>query len=516
MKEKKLYYISSLFSGLAIMGIETSASRLLSPYFGTTNLIWATIITLIMLSLCLGNYFGGKLSDKENNADKLYTIIMISAIWIVIMPFCSKIVIWGSLIIGGLLPVGNAIQIASVASCLILFAFPLTLLGMVSPYLAKLCINDLKLTGKVIGRISVWNTTGSIIGTIIPTFVLIPLIGVRISFVLFGIILLLLCVCYFIVNKNYKKKKLLTVSIIITIIMLNFTNKSLSLDPVIFEKESIYNYICVNQEEETLSLKTNILLGSQSVKNIDPNKLTGLYYDYFVMLPLFNKDFEELKDKNLEVLILGYCAGTGADVLHREYNVDITGIEIDNKIIEIAKKYFWKGKIRDNILVDDGRNYLQNCNKKYDLVIIDAYQNTSIPVNFTSTEFFALCNKVLKDDGIIAMNIGLGNSTDSKLVQSLGQTLKNNVQNVYAYKTSIDNSVFIIGGNNISDLDKLNKNLDKVRYIPDFEICLDMEDNLIEVTEDKMILTDDLNNIELLEQEQFNRIIRKEFHVEIK
>ncbi len=105
---------------------------------------------------------------------------------------------------------------------------------------------------------------------------------------------------------------------------------------------------------------------------------------------------------------------------------------------------------------------------------------------------------------------------DSKLVQSLGQTLKNNVQNVYAYKTSIDNSVFIIGGNNISDLDKLNKNLDKVRYIPDFEICLDMEDNLIEVTEDKMILTDDLNNIELLEQEQFNRIIRKEFHVEIK
>lgn len=298
--------------------------------------------------------------------------------------------------------------------------------------------------------------------------------------------------------------------------MLNFTNKSLSLDPVIFEKESIYNYICVNQEEETLSLKTNILLGSQSVKNIDPNKLTGLYYDYFVMLPLFNKDFEELKDKNLEVLILGYCAGTGADVLHREYNVDITGIEIDNKIIEIAKKYFWKEKIRDNILVDDGRNYLQNCNKKYDLVIIDAYQNTSIPVNFTSTEFFALCNKVLKDDGIIAMNIGLGNSTDSKLVQSLGQTLKNNVQNVYAYKTSIDNSVFIIGGNNISDLDKLNKNLDKVRYIPDFEICLDMEDNLIEVTEDKMILTDDLNNIELLEQEQFNRIIRKEFHVEIK
>ena len=79
-----------------------------------------------------------------------------------------------------------------------------------------------------------------------------------------------------------------------------------------------------------------------------------------------------------------------------------------------------------------------------ELVIIDVYQNISIPVNFTSTEFFSLCNKVLKDDGIIAMNIGLGNSTDSKLVQCLGQTLKRNVQNVYAYKTPIDNNVLII------------------------------------------------------------------------
>ena len=73
-----------------------------------------------------------------------------------------------------------------------------------------------------------------------------------------------------------------------------------------------------------------------------------------------------------------------------------------------------------------------------------AIRNISIPVNFTSTEFFSLCNKVLKDDGIIAMNIGLGNSTDSKLVQCLGQTLKRNVQNVYAYKTPIDNNVLII------------------------------------------------------------------------
>lgn len=109
------------------------------------------------------------------------------------------------------------------------------------------------------------------------------------------------------------------------------------------------------------------------------------------------------------------------------------------------------------IYIDDGKNYLQNCDKKYDLVIIDVYQNISIPVNFTSTEFFSLCNKVLKDDGIIAMNIGLGNSTDSKLVQCLGQTLKRNVQNLYAYKTPIDNNVLIIGGNSISDLHQFNE-----------------------------------------------------------
>ena len=88
--------------------------------------------------------------------------------------------------------------------------------------------------------------------------------------------------------------------------MLASTNKSLALDAVIYEEESIYNYIGVNQEEEALSLKTNVFFGSQSVKNIDQNKLTGLYYDYFVTFPLFCKDFEELEDEKLEILILGY------------------------------------------------------------------------------------------------------------------------------------------------------------------------------------------------------------------
>lgn len=180
----------------------------------------------------------------------------------------------------------------------------------------------------------------------------------------------------------------------------------------------------------------------------------------------------------------------------------------------MTQKYFWDGEIKDNIIIDDGRNYLQNCDKKYDLVIIDVYQNISIPVNFTSTEFFGLCNKVLKDDGIIAMNIGLGNSTDSKLVQCLGQTLKKNVQNVYAYKTPIDNNVLIIGGNSISDLHQFNENLDKISDITNFEVCLGMKNNLVEINETKMILTDDLNNIELLEQEQFNKIIREELHIE--
>lgn len=513
MKKNTLYYITAFVSGLIIMGIETSASRLISPYFGTTNLIWTTIITLIMLSLCFGNYFGGKLADKEENANKLYTIIMISAIWIFIIPCISKITILGSLFIGGSLTFGNAIQIASVITCLVLFSFPLILLGMILPYLSKICIKDLDSTGKIIGKIYVWNTSGSIIGTILPTFILIPLIGVKFSFLFFGSILLILSICYFFINKNYKKK-LIIMSIIIICIILNFTNKSLALEEVIYEKESMYNYISVNQEEEKIALKTNVFFGSQSVKSIFNTELTGLYYDYFVSFPLFMKDIEKLKNEKLDILILGYCGGIGADILRNEYNVDITGVEIDNKIIDTVKKYFWNGEIKDNIIIDDGRNYLKNCDKKYDLIVIDAYQNISIPINFVTIEFFDLCGKVLKDNGIIAMNVGLGSSVNSKLVQSLGQTLKQRVQKVYAYKTPIDNNVLIIGGKNLSNLDQFNKNLDNIFDDHNFKPCMGMKNNLIEVNENKMILTDDLNNIELLEQEQFNKIIKEELHIE--
>ena len=80
--EKKLYlYLTEFFSGMSVMAVELGASRLLAPYFSSSQIVWTIIIGTIMIAMALGNYFGGKWADKDPDPDRLYKRIIISSIW---------------------------------------------------------------------------------------------------------------------------------------------------------------------------------------------------------------------------------------------------------------------------------------------------------------------------------------------------------------------------------------------------------------------------------------------------
>ena len=313
-----------------------------------------------MIAMALGNIYGGRTADKNPNPDKLYGRILIAAIWIAAIPIVGKYVI---LLISGVLVFTistNFLIWAAFLACMVIFVFPLFLLGTVTPSLAKYTVESLDDNGKTVGNLGAFNTIGSIIGTFIPTFVTIPSVGTTVTFLIFAGILLLLSAIYFFVEKRKLVKCIVAVVLFLVCIgFSSFDSFAFWEKDLLYEGESVYNYLQVKEDEESVILSTNVLFGVQSIlmKN---DGLTGMYYDYAMAAPLM-ADAKEKEE--MDVLILGMGTGTYATQCERYFdNMSIEGVEIDEKIIDLSREYFELPEDM-NVMTYDGRAYLAAVDK---------------------------------------------------------------------------------------------------------------------------------------------------------
>ena len=182
LKNKYYLYLTEFFAGMAVMAVELGASRLLAPYFSSSQIVWTIIIGTIMIAMALGNVWGGRSADRNPDPDRLYRRIIIAAVWIAAIPLLGRYIILG---VSGLLIFtvdSNFLVIAAFAACMIIFVFPLFLLGTVTPSLVKYTTDNLEENGKIVGTLGAFNTIGSIIGTFLPTFVTIPAVGTAVTY----------------------------------------------------------------------------------------------------------------------------------------------------------------------------------------------------------------------------------------------------------------------------------------------------------------------------------------------
>ena len=182
LKNKYYLYLTEFFAGMSVMAVELGASRLLAPYFSSSQIVWTIIIGTIMIAMALGNIWGGRSADKDPNPDRLYRRILIAAVWIAAIPLVGKYIILGVSALLIFTVSSNFLIIAAFAACMIIFVFPLFLLGTVTPSLAKYTVENLEENGKIVGTLGAFNTVGSIIGTFLPTFVTIPAVGTAVPF----------------------------------------------------------------------------------------------------------------------------------------------------------------------------------------------------------------------------------------------------------------------------------------------------------------------------------------------
>ena len=189
IRSKYFLYLTEFFAGMSVMAVELGASRLMAPYFSSSQIVWTVIIGVIMIAMAIGNVWGGKLADKSATPDKLYRRLIIAAIWIALIPLLLALFV-----------TKNFLVWAALAACLVIFTFPCVLLGTVTPSLTRFTVDNLDDTGKTVGRLNALNTIGSIIGTFVPTFVTIPADGPAATFLIFAGVLAAFGIAYVVVE----------------------------------------------------------------------------------------------------------------------------------------------------------------------------------------------------------------------------------------------------------------------------------------------------------------------------
>ena len=428
LKNKYYLYMTEFFSGMSVMAVELGASRLLAPYFSSSQIVWTIIIGTIMIAMALGNIWGGRSADKNPNPDKLYIRLIIASIWIAAIPLLGKYII---LIISGLLVLTidhNFLILAAFIACMVIFVFPLFLLGTVTPSLVKYTVDSLNNSGKTVGNLGAFNTIGSIIGTFLPTFVTIPMVGTSITFLIFSGILLLLGVIYFISKKEKAIRCVVAIILFLFCSIFSFSDSFAFWETeLVYEGESIYNYLQVKDTDDSVILSTNVLFGVQSIMKKD-DSLTGMYYDYALAAPIMAEVTEE---EGADILILGMGTGTYAKQCMRYFkNLTVEGVEIDQKITDLSRKYF---ELPEEVTVTtyDGRAYLQAVDKKYDVIMVDAYQDITIPFQMSSVEFFTMVKEHLKENGVVVVNMNMYSEEEGNINEYLSDTIADVFEYVY-------------------------------------------------------------------------------------
>lgn len=416
---KRGYLYATIFvAGAVTMGVEFGASRLLGNAFGSSNLVWAVIIGLVLVYLTVGNWLGGKLADRFPTERHFSLLLAMAGGSIAPIPLISRPIL--RIASNAFDELTLAMLFASFISVLVLFLIPVVLLGMVTPFALKLSIGDMEHSGQISGRVSATSTLGSFVGTFLTVLVLIPTLGTWRTFLLCSLILLLFALPGL---KGSKKMvfiaTLLGATLVLALLLLGPKGTIKNTSGQIYEKESSYNYIQVLQEGDFRFLRLNEGQGMHSVYHP-----TELFYagpwEQFLVGPYFNAE-QDVK----RIAILGLAAGTTARQASVIYpNATVDGFELDPAVVETGRRFFGLNELLNlQVHEQDARWGIRHSAGDYDIVAVDAYQAPYIPPQLVTLEFFEEVSSKMSAQGVLAINVGRSDR-DRSLVNSLSHTLQ--------------------------------------------------------------------------------------------
>ncbi|MGE5689521.1 MAG: spermidine synthase [Pseudomonadota bacterium] len=395
-------------AGTGTLAMEIAASRLLAPYYGSSTIVWANLIGLVLLALSLGYWVGGKVADRRPDPRLLGHIVVGSGLLVATIPFVTRPLL--DVASEGLDELSAGAVVGSFFATLLLFAPPVFLLGMVSPFAIRLSVDDVASAGQTAGRLYALSTAGSLLGTFLPALVTIPLVGTQRTMLASAAVLVAS-------GSLLLGRRWLVLAGAVVLLLAVPPGAVRGGDGLLFEKESRYQFVRVTERKGVRRLYLNEGVAVHSVFRPD-TVLTGGIWDTFLTAPLL------LEHAPRRAAILGNAGGTVARGFGTYYpQVDVDAVEIDPVVTDAAYRYFGLGdNPRVRTFDEDARPFLRRSDGRYDLVYVDAYHQPYVPFYLATREFFELVRARLAPGGLVALNVATVPG-DRSLVDGLAGTL---------------------------------------------------------------------------------------------
>ena len=412
-------------SGVASMGLEILAGRMIAPQFGSSIYTWGSIIGVFLAALSYGYWRGGKQAARMATNGRMARVFLLTAGYVAVL------IVLGDLLVRGLATVPLPSRFASLPAITLLFGPPTYLLGYVSPYAAEL--SEKEGLGEASGHVYALGTIGSIVGAFATTFVLIPSLGVEEIAFVFGV--LSVGTGAVLMRPGWTRENVAVTAFLLVVLVGALAGPALGLSVegrVVYETQTPYQELQVVDRGDTRVL----FLDGQKHSAMDPSDPNRHVFDYtrYFHLPLLLTD----RDDEVEnVLFVGGGGFTGPKRFANDYDARVDTVEIDPEVIRVAKAYFrLEESDQLNVYNADGREFLRETNRTYDVIVLDAYKKDKVPFQLTTKEFMELAKQRLDEDGVLLTNlISAPSGPASKFYRAEYKTIDSTFETVYTFPT---------------------------------------------------------------------------------
>lgn len=428
MSQKAFAYLTVFCTGVAVMIIEILGAKLLAPSFGSSHFVWTAQIAVTLVALTTGYYLGGHLADKSQNSRVLYWAIGAAAVY---LAFTSMVIV----------PVSFwclhfRLAVGVLLTSMTLFFIPLSLLAMTCPFLTRLLTTDVRTAGETIGRLAALGTAGSLVGTILIGYVLLPFFSNT-------TILLTTATCLLVLSFAASKSRswLFTSAVLLTWIF------SIYQPPTAFlhEFSGNSNFGSLNVLRSKVS-GVRYYLNDNLIQNTYDPKTKQSTVSFTYMLSRLTTGY---RSNLTDVLCIGLGVGiVPMDVARRGSQVDV--VEINPAIVPVATQFFDFDSSKVKLAIDDGRHYLNTTQKQYDAIILDAFLGESTPTHLMTCEAFTSMRSHLKNNGVLAINSFCNVTNGSFIAKALNETLRAVFPEVHSYSMGDATFFLAINGHSLS------------------------------------------------------------------
>lgn len=420
-----MIYAAAFITGAIVMSFEMLGSRYLNPYFGSGIYTWAALISTVLIALTAGYFLGGTLADRTASLAVLALTVIVGSLYLLALPSFAQAIL--EFVLAGV----DDIRAGSLLAALALMFFPVTFLGMYSPFAIRLLLRSAQRSGRVSGAVYGISTAGAIVGTLGTTFFLIPTIGSRAITLTLGALGLAAGLALLALARLHRPAGSVLVVVALAVSMAPAGRADNLIDEAVrasmLERadgrlahiETAYNDVFITKRRHQLVMSFQ-LKGwdyTESVSNLlDPDDLPLRYAQVMTIATIYPETARK-------ILMLGLGGGSISTYLGRFMpEAAITTVEIDPDVITAAKTYFGLRETeRMRYRAGDGRVFLSRNDELYDLILLDAYRGGYVPFHLLTREFYTLVKQRLTPGGAAAFNVHDGSKLYASTVKTLGE-----------------------------------------------------------------------------------------------